>query len=154
MTMLRTVCLAGLVSAGSLAVSSAAFAVTPQSGALNAEFKRMDTDRNGRISGAEHTAGAKWMFEMMDANRDDKVTAREMTTAQRRVTGRKPKNGDMSSAAKIKVVDTDGDGVLSKQEHTAGSDMMFALMDTSKDGSITRAELAAGHASMLRKRSR
>lgn len=154
MTMLRTVCLAGLVSAGSLAVSSTAFAVSPQSGVLNAEFRRMDTDKDGRISGAEHTAGAKWMFEMMDANRNDKVTAREMTAAQRRVTGRRPRQGDISSAAKIKVVDTDGDGVLSKEEHTAGSEMVFALMDTSKDGFVSRAELAAGHASMLKKRSR
>ena len=94
------------------------------------------------------------MFAAMDANRDGKVTAAEMTAAHRRVTGSKASKSDMSAADKIKVVDTDGDGILTADEHAAGSRAMFEKMDTDKDGFLTRDELAAGHASMMKKPSR
>ena len=59
----------------------------------------------------------------------------------------------MSAADKIKVVDTNGDGVLTAEEHAAGSRAMFEKMDTNKDGFLTKDELAAGHARMLKKSS-
>jgi hypothetical protein len=64
---------------------------------------------------------------------------------------RKAKEGDLPAAAKIKVIDTNGDGVLAAEEHAAGSRSMFAAMDTDKDGALSEAELSAGHAKMLRK---
>jgi EF hand len=60
----------------------------------------------------------------------------------------------MSAADKIKVVDSDGDGILTAEEHAAGSRAMFEKMDTDKDGFLTQDELAAGHASMMKKPSR
>ena len=87
----------------------------------------------------------------MDANRDGKVTAAEMDAAHQRVTGKKAKKTDMSSADKIKVIDTDGDGILTAEEHAAGSRAMFEKMDTDKDGFLTKDELAAGHAQMMKK---
>lgn len=60
----------------------------------------------------------------------------------------------MSSAAKIKVIDTDGDGILTAAEHAAGSKTMFDRMDSNKDGYVSKSEFAAGHANMMRKGGR
>src|SRR6185503_1142506 len=53
-----------------------------------------------------------------------------------------------------KVVDTDGDEVLTAEEHAVGSRAMFKKMDTDKDGFLTKDEFAAGHARMMKKPSR
>jgi hypothetical protein len=47
-----------------------------------------------------------------------------------RLAGQKATKADLSSAEKIKVVDTNGDGVLTAEEHAAGSKRMFDKMDT------------------------
>jgi hypothetical protein len=67
------------------------------------------------------------------------------------VTGQKARTGDLPAAEKIKVIDTNGDGILTAEEHAAGSRSMFDAMDTDKDGALSEAELLAGHAKMLRK---
>ena len=41
------------------------------------KFKSMDTDGDGRISRAEHAAGARMMFDKMDTNHDGIVTQQE-----------------------------------------------------------------------------
>ena len=111
----------------------------------------MDANKDGKVSAEQHAAAAKKMFGTMDANRDGKVTAAEMDAAHQRVTGKKARKTDMSSADKIKVIDTDGDGILTAEEHAAGSRAMFEKMDTDKDGFLTKDELAAGHAQMMKK---
>ena len=143
---LRTVALVGGVTLASLA-----FGAGPKAGKPDAEFTAMDTNKDGKVSAEEHAAAAKKMFGTMDANRDGKVTAAEMDAAHQRVTGKKAKKTDMSSADKIKVIDTDGDGILTAEEHAAGSRAMFEKMDTDKDGFLTKDELAAGHAQMMKK---
>ena len=94
------------------------------------------------------------MFETMDANKDGKVTAAEMDAAHGKVTEKKAAKGDLSPAEKIKVIDTDGDGILTAGEHAAGSRAMIDRMDTNKDGYVSKSEFAAGHAKMLRKAGR
>ncbi len=44
---------------------------------------------------------------------------------------------------KIEKADTNGDGMISKAEHTAMSDKMFTDADTNKDGSLSKEELKA-----------
>jgi Ca2+-binding EF-hand superfamily protein len=115
------------------------------------DFTTMDANKDGKLTAAEHAAAAKKMFQAMDANRDGKVTAAEMTAAQPTITGNAAQKSDMSSADKIKAIDTNADGVLSVEEHAAGSKAMFEKMDTDKDGTLTKAEFDAGHAAMLKK---
>jgi len=106
----------------------------------------MDTNNDGVISSAEHAAGAKTMFTQMDANNDGKVTAAEMDAYHASKMGGKA--GDkmkMSSADKIKKIDTDGDGAISAAEHDAASAQMFEKMDANGDGNVTAAEMKAGH---------
>lgn len=143
----------------------AALAVAPARANRGADemFQKMDTNGDGKISAEEHTAGAKKMFETMDANGDGKVTAAEMTAAHDKITGSRgqdqagskayTKNDkpEMSAEDKIKAVDTNGDGVLTAEEHAAGARAIYEKMDTNRDGLLTKAEMAAGHAKLLHK---
>jgi Ca2+-binding EF-hand superfamily protein len=122
-------------------------------GSADFMFHQMDTNGDGRISTDEHAVAAKRMFEKMDANKDGLVTAAEMDAAHEKIVGAKPGAGEMSSAEKIKKVDTNGDGQLSVDEHAAGSKLMFQMMDADKSGFITKSELEAGHVKMMNKLS-
>jgi Ca2+-binding EF-hand superfamily protein len=153
MTPARATGIAILVLAGTAWAGPAAKGTAPAANGVDHEMKTMDTNGDGRLSAEEHASGARRMFEAMDADHDGRVTAAEMDAAHERVAGRKAAAGELSAADKIKVIDANGDGILSAEEHAAGSRRMFDGMDTDKDGSLTRAELAAGHARMLRKPS-
>ena len=121
---------------GSFALSGAALA--------GDDKLSLDADKDGKITAAEYTAGAKTSFDKLDANADGKVTAAEMDAAY---TTSKPGVGAAkvpSSAEKIKALDTDGDGALSSVEHEAGSRTMFDQLDANKDGSLTAEEIKAG----------
>lgn len=51
----------------------------------------------------------------------------------------------------FQMMDSNGDGKISADEHEAGAKMMFDKMDTDKDGFLTKAEMEAGHARMMAK---
>jgi Ca2+-binding EF-hand superfamily protein len=115
------------------------------------EFVTMDSDRDGKVSAAEHATGARTMFVKMDADRDGKVTAAEMSAAHQAITGQAAMHAELSASEKIKVVDSDGDGILTADEHAKGSAAMFTKMDRDRDGWLTKQEMAAGHAAMLKR---
>jgi Ca2+-binding EF-hand superfamily protein len=116
-----------------------------------AEVQMMDTDKDGKVSASEHALGAKAMFDAMDKDKNAVVTPAEMDAVQKATSrpGDTPAGSKLTSAEKIKAVDTDHDGNLSADEHVAGSRKMFAMMDTDKDGLLTTAELDAGRKLML-----
>jgi hypothetical protein len=115
-------------------------------------FESMDTNGDGKISADEHAAAASRMFDKMDTNKDGKVTAAEMTAAHQQVTGKKAEKGELSATDKIKKFDTNGDGVLTADEHEAAARSMFEKMDTDHDGYLTKAELTAGHEKYLQQK--
>ena len=132
---------------GSFALSGAALAGDDK-------LDRLDADKDGKVTQAEYTAGAKTSFDKLDANADGKVTAAEMDAAY---TTTKPGVGAAkvpSSSDKIKTLDTDGDGSLSAVEHEAGSRTMFDQMDADKDSSLTEAEIKAGHEAKMESESK
>ena len=132
-------------------LSSGAFAANDsKENQSDAHFNVMDINTDGMLSPDEHAAGAKKMFDTMDANKDGIVTAEEMDAAHERVAGRNAGKADMSSAEKIKVTDTSGDGTLTAEEHAAGSKMMFDKMDTNHDGHLSKGEVITGHAKMMK----
>jgi Ca2+-binding EF-hand superfamily protein len=137
-------------------------------GSGKAEMKMMDTDQDGSISATEHTAGAKKMFDKMDADGDGIVTAQEMGAAHKdmptahsehsgTISSRQPEPGTSdasgkpmkSASAKIKAIDTDGDGAITAAEHEAGAKKMFGKMDKDQDGRLSAAEIQAGHDRMM-----
>jgi Ca2+-binding EF-hand superfamily protein len=119
---------------------------------IEAEMRIMDANHDGKVSAAEHEAGAQEMFKGMDANQDNRVTAEEMDATQKPFKSHDASHGnghELSSAEKIKVIDTNGDGALTAQEHAAGAKTMFTKMDTDKDGNLTAAEIKTGHQQMM-----
>ena len=123
-----------------------ALCATPQAFAnahADKHFKLMDANGDGKVSRAEHAAGAKKMFQQCDANRDGIVTAAEMDAAMAKQ-GAKPAEDDKTSAEKIRVIDQNGDGQLSTAEHEAGTEKMFGKMDTNGDGFLSKQESDEG----------
>src|SRR5688500_11176553 len=107
---------------------------------IEAEMRLMDANKDGKISATEHASGAEEMVKGMDGNQDNRVTAEEMDATQTPLKSQDAahhKGHELSAAEKIKVIDTDGDGVLTAQEHSLGSKKMFGKMDTVKDGNLT-----------------
>ena len=132
----------------------------------------MDTNSDGKITESEHAAGAKKMFTMMDTDKNGSVTAAEMDAVHENMKDGHDEHGDMhhgdmkhgdaktgdkmagkmkSSADKISMMDANGDGAMSAQEHEAGAAKMFKQMDTDKDGSVSAAEMKTGHERMMPK---
>jgi Ca2+-binding EF-hand superfamily protein len=146
---MRKLVLGGIaLSAGALLASHAV--AGKSAGDADKGFAMMDANKDGKISAAEHAAGAKAMFEKMDVDKDGKVTAAEMEAGHHAVTGHAGKKSEMSAAEKIKTVDSDGDGVLTADEHAKASESMFAKMDADKDGFLSKQEVSAGHAAMMK----
>lgn len=119
---------------------------------MDGKFKAMDADHDGKVSAAEHSTGASEMFNNLDADKDGKVTANEMQSAMdNKKVGKKMRGPHVSAADKIKMIDTDGDGALTQQEHADGSAKMFTEMDKDSDGFLTAKEMSAGHDKMMKK---
>jgi hypothetical protein len=123
----------------------------------DARFETMDADGDGKISPDEHTAAATRMFDTMDANKDGKVIAAEMDAAHQKLLGKKQvktAKGEMSAAEKIKIIDTNGDGMLTQDELSMAAMAMFEKMDTDQDSFLTKSEIKAGHEKYMRKPSK
>jgi Ca2+-binding EF-hand superfamily protein len=133
----------GLLAGGALLLSPA-FAAEVMS--VTEKFAAMDTNHDGKVSPDEHQVGAKMIFDRIDTNHNGEVTVVEMEEAH------PGKAKGMSAAEKIKVVDTDGDGMVSIEEYYAGARAMFNVMDSDKDGYLTRSEMEAGHKKMMEKK--
>jgi hypothetical protein len=119
---------------------------------FDAMFTDMDANSDGRISEDEHAAWARQKFQRMDSDGDGRVTASEMKAEKSRMHDKAGKN-EMSAEEKIKAVDGNGDGVLSREEHETASKIKFDQMDTDKDGTLSKSEIKVGHAKMMTKRT-
>ena len=107
----------------------------------------MDADNDGAVTRAEHAAGAKAMFDRMDANHDGRLAADEMP--QRRAGAEAGATGHGMG-----MMDADKDGVVTRAEHAAAMQAMFDRRDADHDGKLVAAEMEAapwaGHAGMAR----
>jgi Ca2+-binding EF-hand superfamily protein len=81
----------------------------------------------------------------MDSNADGNVTAAEMDAMYAQMKPGDTSGPKMSSAEKIKTVDTNNDGAITVAEHESGSRAMFDKMDTNRDGNLSAEEVSAGH---------
>ena len=95
---------------------------------------------DGGITAAKHAATASKRFEMMDTDKDGKISAAEISAshgAESIVWANHPE----SPAEKIRSLDTNRDGVLTVSEYSAGSQRMFHMLDVDGNGVLTPSEM-------------
>lgn len=97
-------------------------------------FAAKDTDKDGKLSRAEVAKMPDAVFARIDANHDGFLTPDELAQAHQ---GHGQKG--------FQRADTNGDGVISRDEALARSDKRFARLDTNGDGVITQEEMNAHH---------
>lgn len=101
-------------------------------------MEKVDANKDGNISRAEHDAVRAAHQAEMDANNDGYVTYTEHKAAM-----------EARMAARFtERHDENGDGRVSVDEVDAHHDGMFQRMDADKDGIVTPEEMKAAHAGM------
>ena len=95
---------------------------------------------DGGITAARHAATASKRFEMMDTNKDGKISVGEISAshgAESIVWANHPE----PNVEKLRSLDTNRDGVLTVSEYTSGSQRMFDELDTDGNGILTPSEM-------------
>lgn len=110
-------------------------------GCPQSQAARMDVEGgNGQLSASGHAASAQKRFEMMDADKNGKLTGSEID-ASHGAESIAWASDHMSSADKIRQLDTNKDGALTIAEYADGSQKMFRKLDADSDGNLTAAEM-------------
>ncbi len=142
----------GLVAAAPLAAQAQAPAgptsITRAQVTANAEaeFKRVDADKNGQMSRTEienyqrvsatarATARNKALFAELDADKNGQISAVEFAKAS---------PVPQPDASYVLRIDTNKDGQVSLAEHRGAALETFVKIDANKDGTLTAAEVRA-----------
>lgn len=118
---------------------TAAFATGPASAqstaSVDQRFSSWDRDRNDLLTLDEYRAEARADFDAMDDDANGNVSAEEMEEVDPQ------SDGEMSTAQKIALHDTNEDGVLSLEEHENAVEKRFGDIDTNDDDNLGRDEL-------------
>jgi hypothetical protein len=119
--------------------------------ALAAEFKRIDTNEDGRVSSSEHEVYARVVFDALDRDVDYKLTVAEIMAAPAKFLRHVSAGAggflgatELSTAEKIQRIDANHDGVVSRDEHADAARAKFRAMDGNSNGELTPEEFAAG----------
>lgn len=96
-----------------------------------------DPNGDGATSRDEMLAATDTRFAGLDANKDGRLAAAEMTGPGSRMLGR---------------ADTDGDGQVSQAEMRAATTKRFDRLDANRDGKIDAAEREAARQRMMQRR--
>jgi hypothetical protein len=114
---------------------------------------RADGDGDGRVSKAEYIARADERFARMDKNSDGQLSAdemaprREMTAAPATPAGADtaaPAPAAPMRSRMIERLDTNHDGMISRDEYRAQVAERFDRLDTNHDGFLDQSEMTAG----------
>lgn len=99
-----------------------------------------DVEGSTQLTSASHAAGATKRFEMMDTDRDGKVTVAEIA-ASRGAESIAWANESISDSEKVKELDSNKDGALTVKEYADSSQKMFRKLDVDGDGVLSAAEM-------------
>jgi Ca2+-binding EF-hand superfamily protein len=130
---------------------------------MHAEWqqKHADANTNGTQPAPDASRGdrmAQHILARVDTDKDGKISKAEFDTESTALFKRLDKNSDGKIAAdevparhwggkgpQFGMMDTDKDGKVTKAEFTAAEDKMFQKLDTNGDGVITPDEMQAAH---------
>jgi hypothetical protein len=94
------------------------------SASANDDKMKMDTNKDGMISAAEHDAGVRSKWTKMDPDGDGRVSVSGIDS-------------------KHQALDADKDGTITSAEFESGSRSMFSKWDTNGDGNLSSSEMQA-----------
>jgi len=131
---------------------------------MHAEWQQKHADagttQNGTQPAPDASRGdrmAQHIMARVDTDKDGKISKPEFDTESTALFKRLDKNSDGKIASdevpahrwgkgpKFAMMDTDKDGKVTKAEFTAAEDQMFSKADANGDGVITADEMQAGH---------
>lgn len=127
----------------------------------DARFDRLDFDKDGKITKADHDANAKSRadarFAQLDTDKNGQISRAEFDAMRDGRMGRhgKPdgmRGGKHHGDGMRGAMGAKGDGTLTKDEFRARALAMFDRGDANKDGQITREERDASRAAWKAKR--
>jgi hypothetical protein len=108
-----------------------------------------DVEGGGHLTSSAHRAAAAKRFELIDSNKDGKVTADEIGASR----GAESIEwaGRMTSAReKIAELDTNKDGALTPKEYADSSQKVFIKLDVDHDGVLSDAEMLNANGASVR----
>ena len=109
-------------------------------GCQRPQLKEGEGTADGGITAEKHASAASKRFELMDKDRNGKITAAEINSshgAESIVWANHPE----VPAEKIRNLDVNRDGVLTVSEYSVGSQKMFHVLDADGNGVLTPAEM-------------
>jgi len=129
---------------------------------MHAKWQQKQADATQQNDGATNDDGrgdkmAQHILARVDTDKDGKISKAEFDTESVALFKRLDKNSDGKIAAdevparhwgkgpQFGMMDTDKDGKVTKAEFTAAEDQMFQKLDANGDGVITPDEMAAAH---------
>jgi len=100
---------------------------------------RLDTAGNGYVTRDEYLAAAQGRFARIDVDADGKLTADELAGSHRHA---KPDgaHGDHSQS-RFEKLDSNHDGVVTREEFMAAASEKFAKLDAAGDGKVTAEDI-------------
>ncbi|MDQ3289102.1 MAG: EF-hand domain-containing protein [Pseudomonadota bacterium] len=149
--------------------STSAAAQAAQTPQARPQAPMVDSNTDRAISANEHAVAAEAMFKRMDTDRDGYLTAAEITSGRRMMPATGGQHGmhqghqDMGptkgqgamehaamghGAMASEMMDRDGDGAISAEEHARMAKAMFERMDRDGDGKVSAGEMAQGRPKM------
>jgi Ca2+-binding EF-hand superfamily protein len=102
-------------------------------------FRAMDKNGDGKLS-REELAGPPQFFDRLDADKDGFITPQEVTRAAVPNGGNPAGAGRGAFADRLRAMDKDGDGKISKDEFSGRAEV-FDRLDANSDGFVTPDEL-------------
>ncbi len=142
--------MAGLFTMGAYAQSANQNQNRQQPPSTEELIKMMDSNKDGKLSSKEVSGPLKDDFAKIDTDKDGFLTKAELEKAPKpNSKGGKQKGEQQDTSQKkepsidelIKMMDSNKDGKLSKEEVKGPLEKDFAKVDTNKDGFLSKAEL-------------